>query len=142
VTGATALLTPAALSLLNGFLDNILYNILASSKSTQLARIRSAMVDVLKPRLAKEALSAAEEELSELGGAEDEQTEFRGGQEPGGDFDLVRSWKLTRLRCMVYTRLGDMVSWGLFFCSNGPRGRVTILTKPQEEDDEDEYLNE
>ena len=100
------------------------------------------MVDVLKPRLAKEALSAAEEELSELGGAEDEQTEFRGGQEPGGDFDLVRSWKLTRLRCMVYTRLGDMVSWGLFFCSNGPRGRVTILTKPQEEDDEDEYLNE
>ncbi|KAJ5448810.1 hypothetical protein N7445_003631 [Penicillium cf. griseofulvum] len=116
--GATALVTPAALSLLNGFLDNLLFNILASSKSTQLASIRPAMADVLKPRLAKEVVSAAEEELSEfMGGAEDEQTEFRGGQEPSGDFDLIRSWKLTRLRCMVYTRLGDM-----------------------EEDDEDEFI--
>lgn len=117
-SGATALVTPAALSLLNGFLDNLLYNVLASSKSTQLACIRPAMADVLKPRLAKEVVEAAEEELSEyMGGEEDEQTEFRGGQEPGGDFDLVRSWKLTRLRCMVYTRLGDM-----------------------EEDDEDEFI--
>jgi hypothetical protein len=116
--GATALVTPAALSLLNGFLDNLLFNILASSKSTQLASLRPAMADVLKPRLAKEVVSAAEEELSEfMGGAEDEQTEFRGGQEPSGDFDLIRSWKLTRLRCMVYTRLGDM-----------------------EEDDEDEFI--
>ncbi|OQD90773.1 hypothetical protein PENANT_c001G04365 [Penicillium antarcticum] len=113
-----ALVTPAALSLLNAFLDNLLFNILASSKSTQLACIRPAMAEVLKPRLAKEVVAAAEEELSEyMGGAEDEQTEFRGGQEPGGDFDLVRSWKLTRLRCMVYTRLGDM-----------------------EEDDEDEFI--
>ncbi|KAJ5138457.1 uncharacterized protein N7515_003305 [Penicillium bovifimosum] len=115
---ASALVTPAALSLLNGFLDNLLFNILAASKSTQLARIRPAMADVLKPRLAKEVVAAAEEELNEyMGGPEDEQNEFRGGQEPAGDFDLVRSWKLTRLRCMVYTRLGDM-----------------------EEDDEDEFI--
>ncbi|KGO64193.1 hypothetical protein PITC_086890 [Penicillium italicum] len=115
---ATALVTPAALSLLNGFLDNLLFNILASSNSTQLACIRIAMADVLKPRLAKEVVASAEEELSEyMGGADDEQTEFRGGQQPSGDFDLVRSWKLTRLRCMVYTRLGDM-----------------------EEDDEDEFI--
>ncbi|KAJ6099613.1 hypothetical protein N7467_001148 [Penicillium canescens] len=113
-----ALVTPAALSLLNAFLDNLLFNILAASKSTQLACIRPAMAEVLKPRLAKEVVAAAEEELSEyMGGADDEQTEFRGGQEPGGDFDLIRSWKLTRLRCMVYTRLGDM-----------------------EEDDEDEFI--
>ncbi|CAI7665449.1 unnamed protein product [Penicillium discolor] len=111
--GATALVTPAALSLLNGFLDNLLFNILASSKSTQLACIRPAMADVLKPRLAKEVVASAEEELNEyMGGADDEQTEFRGGQQPGGDFD-----PLTRLRCMVYTRLGDM-----------------------EEDDEDEFI--
>lgn len=116
--GANALVTPAALSLLNGFLDNLLFNILAGSKSTQLAAIRPALADVLKPRLASEVVATADEELSEyMGGAEDEQTEFRGGHEPGGDFDLVRSWKLTRLRCMVYTRLGDM-----------------------EEEDEDEYI--
>ncbi|EKV07115.1 hypothetical protein PDIG_73890 [Penicillium digitatum PHI26] len=115
---ATALVTPAALALLNGFLDNLLFNILASSRSTQLAGIRSAMADVLKPRLAKEVVASAEEELSEyMGGADDEPTRFRGGHQPSGDFDLVRSWKLTRLRCMVYTRLGDM-----------------------EEDDEDEFI--
>jgi hypothetical protein len=112
--------TPAALSLLNGFLDNLLFNILATSKSTQLACIRPALADVLKPRLASEVVATADEELSEyMGGAEDEQTEFRGGHEPGGDFDLVRSWKLTRLRCMVYTRLGDM-----------------------EEEDEDEFISQ
>ncbi|KAJ5606320.1 hypothetical protein N7510_009101 [Penicillium lagena] len=116
--GATAVVTPAALSLLNGFLDNILFNILGISKSTQLTCIRPAVTDVLKPRLAAEVVTAADDELSEyMGGAEDEEHEFRGGQEPGGDFDLIRSWKLTRLRCMVYTRLGDM-----------------------EEDDEDEFI--
>lgn len=106
---ATALVTPAALSLLNGFLDNLLFNILAASKSTQLACIRPVLADVLKPRLAQEVVATADEELGEyMGGEDDEESEFRGGQEPGGDFDLVRSWKLTRLRCMVYTRLGDM----------------------------------
>lgn len=107
--GANALVTPAALALLNSFLDNLLYNILGASKSTQLACIRPTLSDVLKPRLASEVVTTADEELSEyMGGEEDEETEFRGGQEPGGDFDLVHSWKLTRLRCMVYTRLGDM----------------------------------
>ncbi|KAJ5082770.1 hypothetical protein N7532_011813 [Penicillium argentinense] len=107
--GADALVTPAALSLLNGFLDNLLFNVLAASKSTQLSCIRPAVSEVLKPRLASEVVATADEELSEyMGGAEDEQNEFRGGQEPRGDFDLVRSWKLTRLRCMVYTRLGDL----------------------------------
>ncbi|KAJ5281124.1 hypothetical protein N7478_006496 [Penicillium angulare] len=106
---ANALVTPAALSLLNGFLDNLLFNVLGASKSTQLACIRPILADVLKPRLAQEVVTTADEELCEyMGGEEDEKTEFRGGQEPGGDFDLVRSWKLTRLRCMVYTRLGDM----------------------------------
>lgn len=106
---ANALVTPAALSLLNGFLDNLLFNILAASRSTQLAAIRPAVADVLKPRLAGEVVATADEELSEyMGGIENEQTEFRGGQQPAGDFDLIRAWKLTRLRCMVYTRLGDM----------------------------------
>lgn len=106
---ASALVAPDALSHLNGFLDHLLFNILAVSKSTQLSSIRPAVAEVLKPRLAKEVVSAADDELSEyMGGEGDEHLEFRGGQEPTGDFDLVRSWKRTRLRCMVYTRLGDM----------------------------------
>ncbi|KAL4932768.1 uncharacterized protein BDV17DRAFT_175014 [Aspergillus undulatus] len=113
-----ALVTADALSVLNGFLDYLLLNILAAAKSTQLASIRPAVADVLKPRLANLVVSVADEELSEyLGETEDEETEFRGGQMPNGEFDLIRTWKLTRLRCMVYTRLGDM-----------------------EEDDEEEYI--
>lgn len=113
-----ALVTPEALFALNGFLDHLLLNILAAAKSTQLAAIRPAVADALKPRLAQMVVSVADEELSEyLGDEEDEQAEFRGGQSPNGEFDLIHTWKLTRLRCMVYTRLGDM-----------------------EEDDEEDYI--
>ncbi|KAL4764104.1 uncharacterized protein BDW70DRAFT_148091 [Aspergillus foveolatus] len=97
--GSGALVTPEALSALNGFLDHLLLNILAAAKSTQLAAIRPAVADVLKPRLANLVVSVADEELSEyLGDEEDEQSEFRGGQNPEGEFDLIRTWKLTRLR--------------------------------------------
>lgn len=108
--GDSALVTPGSLALLNGFLDYLLFNILAVAKSTQLSALRPAIAEVLKPRLAKEVISAADEELSEyMGGGEDEELlDFHGGQEPRGEFDLIRSWKLTRLRCMVYTRLGDL----------------------------------
>ncbi|EEP80321.1 predicted protein [Uncinocarpus reesii 1704] len=103
-------ITDAALALLNGFLDNILFSILLTAKSTRLASIRPAVADVLKPRLAREVVSAADDELGEyLGGGEHEElSEFHGGQEPSGHFELERSWKLIRLRCMVYSRLGDM----------------------------------
>ncbi|KAE8144922.1 hypothetical protein BDV25DRAFT_81028 [Aspergillus avenaceus] len=115
---ASAIVTSEALAALNGFLDHLLFNILAAAKSTQLSCIRPAVAEVLKPRLAKEVVSAADEELSEyMGGPEDEQFQFRGAHSPTFEFDLIRSWKLTRLRCMVYTRLGDM-----------------------EEDDEEEYI--
>ncbi|KAK2806826.1 hypothetical protein FQN50_005688 [Emmonsiellopsis sp. PD_5] len=114
-----ASVSPASLAQLNRFLDNLLFNILMTAKSTNLSAIRPALAEVLKPRLAKEVVSAADEELSEyMGGGEDEElSDFRGGREPAGRFELERSWKLTRLRCMVYTRLGDM-----------------------EEEDEDEHL--
>ncbi|OJD26928.1 hypothetical protein ACJ73_01676 [Blastomyces percursus] len=105
-----ASVTPSSLTLLNRFLDNLLFNILMTAKSTKLNAIRPALAEVLKPRLAKEVISAADEELSEyMGGGEDEElSDFCGGREPAGQFELERSWKLTRLRCMVYTRLGDM----------------------------------
>lgn len=119
-TTASAIVTPQALYALNAFLDHLLFNILATAKSTQLASIRPALAEVLKPRLAKEVVSAADEELSEyMGGPEDEQFEFGGNPPQNSEFDLIRSWKLTRLRCMVYTRLGDM-----------------------EEDDEEEFIAE
>ncbi|EFE33415.1 uncharacterized protein ARB_07775 [Trichophyton benhamiae CBS 112371] len=116
-----AIVTPPSLVLVNGFLDHILFNILLAAKSTKLAAIRPAVSDVLKPRLARAVVSVADEELSEYMGTSDEEelTGYGYSQEAAGQghFELERSWKLTRLRCMVYARLGDM-----------------------EEDDEEEYL--
>ena len=105
-----ALVAPASLSLINAFLDRLLFNFLASSRSTSLASLRPAVTEVLKPRLAKEAINGADEELQEfLGGGDDEELlDFHNGEERDEDWDLDLVWRRTRLRCMVYTRLGDM----------------------------------
>jgi len=105
-----ALVLPASLMLVNSFLDHLLYNFLFTAKSTSLASLRPAVSEVLRPRLATEAIAGADQELEEfLGGGDDEELSvFHNGQEPGADCDMELVWKRTRLRCMVYTRLGDM----------------------------------
>ncbi|ELR02869.1 hypothetical protein VC83_03055 [Pseudogymnoascus destructans] len=109
-SGEIALVNPGALKLVNNFLDQLLFNFLAISKSTSLASLRPAVVETLKPKLAKEAIHQADQELEEyLGGGDDEELiSFHNGIEPSGDWDLELVWKRTRLRCMVYSSLGDM----------------------------------
>jgi hypothetical protein len=109
-SGETAIVAPGALKLVNNFLDQLLFNFLATAKSTSLASLRPAVAEVLKPKLAKEAIHLADQELDEyLGGGEDEELlTFHNGIEPSGDWDLELVWKRTRLRCMVYSSLGDM----------------------------------
>lgn len=109
-SGETALVTPAALKLVNRFLDQLLFNFLSVSKSTSLAALRPAVTEVLKPKLARDAINGAEQELHEyLGGGDDEELmAFHNGLESTGDWDLELIWKRTRLRCMVYSSLGDM----------------------------------
>ncbi|KAL0258512.1 hypothetical protein SLS55_006008 [Diplodia seriata] len=50
-----------ALALLDGFLDSFLFSILATARSRSLTTIRPAVQEVLKPRLAREAMKAADE---------------------------------------------------------------------------------
>jgi hypothetical protein len=109
-SGETALVAPPALKLVNRFLDQLLFNFLSISRSTSLGSLRPAVSEVLKPKLAKDAISGAEQELHEyLGGGEDEELlAFHNGLEPSSDWDLELVWKRTRLRCMVYSSLGDM----------------------------------
>ncbi|KAL5350100.1 hypothetical protein ACLOAV_005137 [Pseudogymnoascus australis] len=109
-SGETAMVNPGALKLVNNFLDQLLFNFLAISKSTSLASLRPAVVETLKPKLAKEAIHQADQELEEyLGGGDDEELiSFHNGIEPSGEWDLELVWKRTRLRCMVYSSLGDM----------------------------------
>ncbi|KAL9024239.1 MAG: hypothetical protein Q9196_006661 [Gyalolechia fulgens] len=105
-----ALVAPAALALVNAFLDQLLYSFLAGSRSTSIASLRSSVAEVLKPRLAKDAIASADEELQEMGGGEGdgELSALHNGIGLRGDWDLNMIWQRTRLRCMVYTRLGDL----------------------------------
>ncbi|RDL39178.1 uncharacterized protein BP5553_03518 [Venustampulla echinocandica] len=109
-SGETALVAPAALKLVNRFLDQLLFNFLSVAKYTSLAALRPAVAEVLKPKLAKDAINGADQELHEyLGGGDDEEImALHNGQEGNGDWDLELIWKRTRLRCMVYSSLGDM----------------------------------
>jgi len=106
----TAVVSPGSLVLVNTFLDQLLFSFLASSRSTSIASLRPAILDVLKPRLGKEAIDGADEELQGYlaGGDAEELLAFHSGQEFKGEYNLNLIWRRTRLRCMVYTRLGDM----------------------------------
>ncbi|KAL8864469.1 MAG: hypothetical protein Q9174_007340, partial [Haloplaca sp. 1 TL-2023] len=103
-------IAPNALYLVNSFLDQLLYSFLASSRSTSIAALRPAVTEVLKPRIAKDAIASADEELKEFLGAEDDEEleAFHYSVENKGDWHLNTIWRRTRLRCMVYTRLGDL----------------------------------
>lgn len=102
-----AFFSEQALALLNSFLDHLLFAFLFSARSPSLTAIRPAIADVLKPRLAREATEAADEELEGLLAGEDE--EFPSQDTKGADrWDVEKVWKRTRLRIMVYTRLGEL----------------------------------
>ncbi|KAI0456943.1 hypothetical protein F5B21DRAFT_119628 [Xylaria acuta] len=105
----TAFVSNGALQLANNFIDHLLFNVLATAKSTALPSLRSAVVEVLKPKLAKDVINSADEELREyLGGGEIENLARSAPAEAARDWDLELVWKRTRLRCMVYSSLGDM----------------------------------
>lgn len=109
VDSETAVVSPASLSLVNLFLDQLLFSILACARSTTIIALRPAVAEVLRPRLAKDAIDGADEELQEfLGGGDDDISVFHDGLESRGKWDLNLAWWRTRLRCMVFTRLGDM----------------------------------
>lgn len=110
-SGETALVSPPAMRLVNNFLDQLLFNCLSLARSTALAPLRLAVLDTLKPKLAHAAIRGAEQELQEyLGGSEDEDLLAAAAfhADASSDWDLELAWKRTRLRCMVYSSLGDM----------------------------------
>ncbi|KAK5108315.1 hypothetical protein LTR62_008411 [Meristemomyces frigidus] len=100
-----------ALVMINTFLDQLLFSFLSTARSTSLLALKPAVNDVLKSRLARDAIRSADEELHELlaGGDEDEENNAKqNGVEQRRKWDLELVWKRTRLRVMVYMRLGEM----------------------------------
>ncbi len=108
-SGETAMVAPGALQLANSFVDQLLFNIIYVAGSTALSSLRPAVSDVLKPKLAKDAINQADEELREyLGGGEVDELARTPTPDSARDWDLELAWKRTRLRCMVYSSLGDL----------------------------------
>ncbi|KAJ4295632.1 hypothetical protein N0V90_007645 [Kalmusia sp. IMI 367209] len=105
---SNALFSEQALYLLNAFLDHLLFAFLSTARSPSLTAIRPAITEVLKARLAREAMATADEELEGLlAGEDDEEFPAQEGRE-GEPWDVEKVWKRTRLRIMVYTRLGEL----------------------------------
>ncbi|KAF2276739.1 uncharacterized protein EI97DRAFT_450048 [Westerdykella ornata] len=103
-----AVFSEQALSLLNAFLDHLLFAFLSTARSPSLTAIRPAITDVLKPRLAREATATADDELQGLLGGEDEDEFPEHVSDSLEKWDVEKVWKRTRLRIMVYTRLGEL----------------------------------
>ena len=106
-----ALFSEGALASLNAFLDYLLYSFLASAKSTSLTTLRPAVTDTLRTRLARDAIASADEDLADLlSGADDDEelSHIQNGADANAKWDLDMVWRRTRLRIMVYVRLGEM----------------------------------
>ncbi|RYP91781.1 hypothetical protein DL770_002125 [Monosporascus sp. CRB-9-2] len=118
-SGETAQVSVGALQLANNFVDQLLFNIIAVAGSTALAALRPAVSEVLKPKLARDAINQADEELREYLGDVEVEDVSHPATESSSDWDVELAWKRTRLRCMIYSSLGDM-----------------------EEEDEDQYMEQ
>ncbi|KAF2643603.1 hypothetical protein P280DRAFT_256941 [Massarina eburnea CBS 473.64] len=103
-----ALFSEQALALLNAFLDHLLFAVLSTARSPSLTAIRPAITEVLKPRLARDAMATADEELEGLLAGEDEDEFPAQDGQAAQQWDIEKAWKRTRLRIMVYTRLGEL----------------------------------
>ena len=99
-----AIFSEPALNLLNTFLDALLYNFLGKAQSTSLNKLRPAIKEVLKAKLARDALAGADEELQGL--YDESETEID-GDNPLPAWHLEETFKLMRLRVMVFLGLGE-----------------------------------
>ena len=98
-----------AVALINAFLDKVLYDILATARSTRLDALRPAVKDTLKKSLARDAIASADANLEDLLALEDEDDEERPrtSASAASRFNLEFVWKRSRLRVMMRSEKSD-----------------------------------
>jgi len=104
--------TPVAVQTINFFLDYILHEILARTRSTALSRLRDGVALVIRTTLGTSAMASAEQELLDhacVGEAELDENPEDGTDEDELEvkWDLDKVWARARIICMVYSILGD-----------------------------------
>lgn len=123
------LVSNSSLALVNQFLDFLLYSFLSNAKSTSISALRPAITEVLRLRLAKEAVAGADQELRSYLGGDDEDVESFNGvlPEDGEVWNLEKTWKKCRVQCMVYSSLGDLEEDDeAFYLDGGLEGAVGL----------------
>jgi len=106
-TNEGALFNENALKMLNSFLDALLYNFLGKARGTSLNKLRPAIREVLKAKLARDALAGADEEIQDLYEDSDDENDETAPDLGAPDWHLEETFKLMRLRVMVFLGLGD-----------------------------------
>jgi hypothetical protein len=107
------IITPVGLRTVNLFLDYILHEILARTKSTALFRLREGVALVIRTTLGTTAMASAEQELLDHAYIGDTELHAYGdrsddeGDDADSEWDLDKVWERARIICMVYSVLGD-----------------------------------
>lgn len=98
-----------ALALVNGFLDKLLYDILATARSTSLLALKPAVLDVLRKSLARDAIARAQGDLEDLLALQDSDEDDQALRTPKelGKWNMEFMWKRTRLRVMMRSEKSD-----------------------------------
>jgi hypothetical protein len=104
--------TPGGLRIVNLFLDYILHEFLARARATTLPRLRDAVSNVIRTSLGTAAMVEAEQELAaylhdsdqEIYAQDDDEEDAVATPVP---FNLEKVWARSRIKCMIYSTLGD-----------------------------------
>ncbi|KAF8531687.1 hypothetical protein BDD12DRAFT_810837 [Trichophaea hybrida] len=126
----TMFVTGGSLTLVNQFLDFLLYSFLSNAKSTSISALRPAITEVLRIRLATEAVAGADQELKLYLGGDDEDIESFDDDligSNGDEWNLENTWRKCRVQCMVYSSLGDLEEDDeAFYSETGLEGAVGL----------------
>ena len=101
----------AALALLNTFWDQLLFSFLAAARSRSLQSVRPAVQQVLRGRLARDAVASADREVEGLIHSEDDHSDQDDQAEESEQdltWDLEATWRFTRLKIMSQCIYSDV----------------------------------
>ncbi|KAK9467446.1 hypothetical protein V1512DRAFT_261212 [Lipomyces arxii] len=102
---------PAALVTLNFFLDHVVLLFLSRARSSLIGPLRTATRSIFKNQLAEDAIAEAETELRSYIRTPEEEVALLSTSSVNTSnvaFDPAQAWQMARVRCMVYSSLGEI----------------------------------
>ncbi|KAK9367111.1 hypothetical protein V1509DRAFT_195247 [Lipomyces kononenkoae] len=143
-----SVLTPTldALGALNGFIDYLVVILLFRAKSSLIDPLRNAVKQVFKGQLARDAIAEGEAELRAYIRTPEEEYALLGSATAAAaaattttcpdsaSFDTDLVWRMARLRCMVYSSLGNVDESDVLKYTPGQRSLFSTTGSPDPPD--------